>query len=106
MSSAESEAFRKCSAELIQGIQDTDQLAWELYSDNVVSKFVVERVNAESFPADKKTKLFSAVGDQINVNPPKFQILLHALRKRSQLKVVIDKLETTYRECGMYREGA
>ena len=100
MSSAESEAFRKCSVDLIKGIQDTDQLAWELYKDNVITKFVVDSV-MESSSADKKTKLLSAVGDQIDVDPAKFQILIHALRKRSHLKVVVDKLETTYKNCGM-----
>ena len=42
--SAASEAFRKCSADLIRGIQDPELLAWELYSDDVVSETVVVRM--------------------------------------------------------------
>lgn len=44
MSSAASEAFRKCSADLIKVVQDQDVvvLAWELYSAGVVSNTVVE----------------------------------------------------------------
>ena len=42
---AESEAFRKCSADLIRAIQDPELLAWELYSDDVVSETVVDEVS-------------------------------------------------------------
>ena len=100
MSSA-SEAFRKCSAELIKVIQDQDLLllAWELYSVDIVSKSVVEGVGAVGLsPMEKKTKLFSAVGDQIDVDPDKFLNLLQALRKQPPLKEVVDKLEIAYNE--------
>ena len=98
MSSA-SEAFRKCSAELIKVIQDQDLLllAWELYSADIVSKSVVEGVGAVGLsPMEKKTKLFSAVGDQLDVDPDKFLNLLQALRKQPPLKEVADKLEIAY----------
>ena len=97
--SAASEAFRKCSADLIKVIPDQGLLvlAWELYSAGVVSKPAVEGL----CPLEKKTKLLSAVGDQIDVEPSKFQNLLQALRKQPPLKGMADKLETTYKECGM-----
>ena len=103
MSSAASEAFRKCSADLIRVIQDPDLLvlAWELYSADVVSASVVEGLNAGGLsPVEKKTKLLSAVGNKIDVDPTKFKNLLQALRKQPPLKDVTDKLETTYKECG------
>ena len=96
--SAASEAFRKCSADLIKVIPDQGLLvlAWELYSVGVVSKPAVEGLSL----MEKKTKLLSAVGDQIDVEPSKFENLLQALRKQAPLKDVTDKLETTYKECG------
>ena len=42
--SAESEAFVKCSSDLLRGIQDPESLAWELYSDDIVSETVVDEV--------------------------------------------------------------
>ena len=104
MSSAASEAFRKCSADLIKVIQDQDlhELAWELYSTGVVSASVVEGLNAGGLsPVERKTTLFSAVRKQIDFDPTKFQNLLQALKKQPPLKEVTDKLETTYKECGM-----
>ena len=103
MSSAASEAFRKCSADLIRVIQDQDLLvlAWELYSVDVVSASVVEGLNASGLsPVEKKTKLLTAIRNKIDVDPTKFQNLLQALRKQPPLKDVTDKLETTYKECG------
>ena len=99
---AASEAFRKCSADLIRGIQDPELLAWELYSDDVVSETVVDEVSVVRLSSvQRKTKLLSAVRDQIAVDPAKFQNLLLALRKQPPLKDVADKLETIYSNCGM-----
>ena len=103
MSSAASEAFRKCSADLIRVIQDPDLLvlAWELYSTDVVSASVVEWLNAGGLsPVAKKTKLLNAVRSKIDVDPTKFENLLQALRKQLPLKDITDKLETTYKKCG------
>ena len=101
--SAASEAFRKCSADLIRGIQDPELLAWELYSDDVVSETVVDEVSVVGLSSvQRKTRLLSAVRDQIAVDPAKFQNLLLALRKRPPLKDLAEKLETIYNNCGMY----
>ena len=100
--STASEAFRKCSADLIRGIQDPALLAWELYSDDVVSETVVDEVSVVGLSGvQRKTRLLSAVRDQITVDPAKFQNLLQALRKQPPLKDVADKLETIYNDCGM-----
>ena len=98
MASAASEAFRKCSADLIQSIQDPVLLAWELFSAGVVTKAVVDGVNVVGTTSEKSTKLLSAVRDQIDVDPAKLQNLLQALRKQAPLKEIADKLE---RNCGM-----
>ena len=105
--SAASEAFRKCSADLIRGIQDPELLAWELYSDDVVSETVVDEVSVVALSAvQRKTRLLSAVRDQIAVDPAKFQNLLQALRKQPPLKDVADRLETIYNDCGMCAGGS
>ena len=95
--SAESEAFRKCSADLIRGIQDPELLAWELYSDDVVSEKVVDEVSVVGLSGvQRKTRLLSAVRDQIATDPTKFQNLLKVLRNQPQLKDVAEKLKTAY----------
>ena len=104
MANAASEAFRKCSADLIKVIQDRDLpiLAWELYSAEAVSKSVKDEVIMGTSSVEiKKAMLLSTVGDQIDVNPTNFQNLLWALRKLPPLREVVDKLETTYKNCGM-----
>ena len=104
--SAASEAFRKCSADLIRGIQDPELLAWELYSDDVVSETVVDEVSVVGLSGvQRKTRLLSAVRDQLAVDPNKFQNLLQALRKQPPLKDVAEKLETIYHNCGMCMQG-
>ena len=103
MSSAASEAFRKCSADLIRVIQDTDllMLAWDLYSADVVSASVVEGLNVGGLSlVEKKTKLLNAVRSKIDLDPTKFENLLQVLRKQIPLKGITDKLETTYKKCG------
>ena len=101
MSSAASEAFRKCSADLIKVVQDQDVvvLAWELFSAGVVSNTVVEVVSTVGLSAvEKKTKLLSAVGNQIDAHPAKFQNLLQVLRKQPPLKEVVDDLEGIHKD--------
>ena len=108
MSSAASEAFRKCFADLFKVVQDQDvvMLACELYSADVVSNAVVEGASTVGLPAvEKKTKLLSAVGNQIDAHPAKFQNLLQALRKQPLLNEVADKLEGIYKGMWIVWEG-
>ena len=95
--SAASEAFRKCSADLIRGIQDPELLAWELYSDEIVSETVVDEVSVVGLSGvQRKTRLLSAVRDLIAVDPAKFQNLLLVLRNQPQLKGVAEKMKATF----------
>ena len=97
MSSAASEAFRMWSSDLTQAIQEPDlcPVAWKLHSLGVVSQYVVEQLSVDALPPmNKKTKLFSAVENQINVAPTKFKDLIQTLRKEPTLKDVADKSET------------
>ena len=92
--SEESEAFRKCSADLIRGIQDPELFAWDLFSGNIISNKQVGEMSKGGLSAvQRKTRLLSAVGDQIVVDPAKFQNLL----KQPSLKDIVKKLEETYR---------
>ena len=95
--SAESEAFRKCSADLLRGIQDPEILAWELYSNDVMSATIMEKVSVVGLSdVQRKTRLINAVRAQIIVHPAKFQNLLLALRRQPSLNEVAEKLNTAY----------
>ena len=97
-SSEESETLRKCCADLIKEIEDPELLAWELYSSNVISKKQVDEVSiAGQSAVQRKTRLLSAVGDQIPPNPARFQNLLLVLSEQPPLKDIVKKLEKTYR---------
>ena len=96
--SEESEAFQKCSADLIREIEEPEVLAWDLFSSNTISKKEVDEVSMVGLSAvQKKARLLSAVGDQIAVGLDKFQKLLLVLRKQPPLKDIVKKLEATYR---------
>ena len=96
--SEESEAFRKCSADLMKEIQDPELLVWELYSSDVISKKEVDEVSVAGLSAmQRKTRLLSAVGDQIAVDPAKFLNFLLVLREQPPLKDILEKLKATYR---------
>ena len=94
--SEESEAFRKCFADLIREIQNLDLLTLELYSNNVISKADGMSMAGSSVML-KRMRLLTAIGDQIAVNPAKFKNLLLVLRKQPPLKDIVKKLEETYR---------
>ena len=91
--SVESEAFRKCSGDLMTRIQNPDLLAWQLYSKGVLSEMVVDKVSTmELSTVQKNMKLLSAVREQIAVDQSKFQDLLIVLREQPELKDVAEKL--------------
>ena len=79
-------------------IQDPELLVWELYSSNVISKKQVDEMSVAGLSVmQRKTKLLSAVGDQIAIEPAKFQNLLLVLREQPPLKDFLEKLEETHR---------
>ena len=82
----------------MRGIQDPELLAWELYSSNVISKKQVDEASmARQSAMQRKTRLLSAIGNQIAVDPAKFKILLNVLGKHLPLEDILDKLKSTYR---------
>ena len=96
--SEESEAFQECSADLIREIEEPEVLAWNLFCNNVISKKEVDEVRMVGLSVShRKARLLSAVGNQIGVDPAKFQNLLLVLRKQPLLKDNVKKLEKTYR---------
>ena len=94
----ESEVFQKCSANLIREIQEPEVIAWDLFASNAISKKQVDEVSMVGLSVThRKARLLSALGDQIAVDPTKFQKLLTVLREQPSLKDTVDKLEKTYR---------
>lgn len=93
--SVESEAFRKCSGDLMTRIKRPELLAWHLYSKGVLSEIDVDKVSSvqQLSTEQKNAKLLRAVGDQIAADQCKFQGLLVVLREQPRLKDVAEKLE-------------
>ena len=96
--SEESRAFQICSADLIKEVQDPELLAWELYSNDIVPETVVDEVSMVGLSGvQRKSRLLTAVRDQIVVDPAKFWKFLLVLGKQPPLKEVVNKLAVTYR---------
>ena len=91
--SIESEAFRRCSGDLMTKIQNPDLLAWQLYSKGVLSEIVIDKLSTmELTTVQKITKLLSAVRDEIAGDQSKFESLVIVLREQPELKDVAVKL--------------
>ena len=95
---AESESFRKCSANLIKEIQDPELLAWELYSSNVISKKQLDEVSMVGL--QRNMRLLSVLGDSIAVDPAKFKKLFKALRKQPPLEDIVEETYRTHLKVG------
>ena len=93
------ETFRKHSADLLTVIQDPEVLAWELYSESVVSSAVVEFANNMTHERGARTsKLLMAVGSRIEVDQKAFDLFLSVLAKRPSMSDVCGRMKDAYRK--------
>ena len=91
------ETFRKHSADLLTVIQDPEVLAWELFSEKVVTSTVVEFANNVTHERGERTsKLPMAVGSQIEVDPGKFDVFLSVLAKRPAMSDLCGRMKDAY----------
>ena len=91
------ETFRKHSADLLAAIQDPEVLAWELFSESVVTSAVVEFANNMTHERGERTsKLLMAVGSQIAVDPKVFDVFLSVLAKRPSMSDLCGRMKETY----------
>ena len=91
------ETFRKHSADLLTVIQDPEVLAWELYSENVISSAVVEFANNMIHVRGTRTSnLLMAVGSRIKVDSGAFDVFLSVLTKRPSTSDLCRRMKDTY----------
>ena len=91
------ETFRKHSADLLTVIQDPEVLAWELFSENVVTSNVVEFVNNMTHERGERTsKLLMVLGSQIEVEPRAFDVFLSVLAKRPSMSDLCGRMKDAY----------
>ena len=91
------ETFRKHSADLLTAIQDPEVLAWELFSENVITSAVVEFANNMIHDRGERTsKLLMAMGSQVAVDPGAFDVLLSMLAKRPSMNDLSGRMRNTY----------
>ena len=89
--------FRKHSADLLTVIQDPEVLAWELYSESVVSSPVVEFANNMTHERGVRTSnLLMAVRSQIAVDPGALDVFLSVLAKRPAMSDLCGRMKGTY----------
>ena len=91
------EVFRKHSADLLRGIQDPGELAWELYSKKIISVAVRETANNEMLERGKRTSdLLAAVDSQIAINPRVFDVFLSILTKLPSMDYLCSRMMNEY----------
>ena len=89
--------FRKHSADLLTVIQDPEVLAWELFSESVISSTVVVFANNMTHERGARTsKLLMAVGSQIEVDPDAFNVFLSVLAKRPSMSDLYRRMKDAY----------
>ena len=97
---AECHAFRKCFADLADGISDPGQLAVQLYSKELIGREL--RTEAQKSAIEERVKivkLLSAVEDQIVTSPAtKFREFLDLLQSEQSLQHLATRLENTHHE--------
>ena len=92
-------AFRKHSADLLKAIMDPEVLAWELYSESVITSTVVEFANNMTHERSARTsKLLMAIDSQIAVDPGirTFNMFLSALAKRPSMSDLCGRMKDVY----------
>ena len=93
------EAFRTHSADLRTVIQDPKDLAWELYSKDIIT--ADERKAACYHMHDESTRtssMLSAVESKIEVDPGKFDVFLSVLAKQPSMSDLCKRMRDTYGE--------
>ena len=98
--SPELRVFKLHFSHLVEAISHPEQLADELYSQDMISKGVHDEVvkrTAQS--AYGQSKLICAVEDQIMVNPSILHRFLSVLRRDSSLVYLADAMSDHYRKC-------
>ena len=91
------EAFRKHSADLLTAIQDPEVLAWELFSESIITSAVLEFANNMMHERGERTsKLLLAMGSQIAVDPGAFDVFLSMFAKRPSMSDLCGRMRNTY----------
>ena len=93
------ETFRKHSADLLTVIQDPEVLAWELFSESVITSAVVEFANNMMHERGVRiSKLLMALDSRIAVDPGTFDVFLSVLAKRPPMSDLRRRMKDTYGE--------
>ena len=97
------EAFRKHSADLRTVIQDPEVLAWELFSESVVTSAVVEVANDMMHGRGTRTSnLLMAVGSRIAADPRVFDVFLSVLDKRPAMSDLCGRMNSYRKSPGPF----
>ena len=93
------EAFRKHSTNLRTVIQDPDDLAWDLYSEDIITaherKAACYHMHGRSM---RTSSMLSAVESKIEVDPGKFDVFLSVLAKQPSMSDLCKRMRDTYGE--------
>ncbi len=92
-------AFRQHSAALLHAIDSPDELAWQLYSSDIISSSVKSKALVRELSKEEKNSvLLSAVEHRIRAEPDVLATFVTLLREQGDpaLTSVGDKIEAAY----------
>ena len=95
---AAGKTFRKYSAQLFTAIQDPEVLAWELYSEAIISQAVRDSATNTMHERGVRTsKLLEAVESQILLDPNTFDVFLSVLAKRLEMNDLCKRMKKSWK---------
>ena len=97
---AAGEAFQKYRDDLRIAVTDPHILASSLYSNSIISRETLDRVELQTLTcAEKNMAMFDAIEARIKTNPSSFVTLLGILNSDSQLQIFAGHLQQCYGKC-------
>ena len=90
-------AFRKHYAKLAEAIQQPLSLANQLFSKEIITSEVKERMRVPLLSRlDKNSELLSAVEIRIKTDPSVFPLLLSSLKDDASLRPLVESMQSKY----------
>ena len=93
---AATRTLQRYFSSLVEGLQDPDVAASQLYSVKVVPWSILERVTTGASRFTKSFQLMSAVRSHLTTNPSSIDIFIQLLQDRLNLQEIADSMKVTY----------
>ena len=105
---AATRTLQRYFSSLVEGLQDPDVAASQLYSVKVVPWSIIEKVTCTTGVSrfTKNAQLLSAIRSHLTTNPSSIETFIQLLQDRLNLQEIADSMKETYQgELNFHRVG-